>query len=44
MASPLLAWMVFFVAFYTLLMCIALIFRPVWEDSEHLSYPMAEFP
>lgn len=41
---PLLAWMLFFVAFYTLLMCVALVFRPVWEDSEHLSYPMAEFP
>lgn len=41
---PLAAWLVFFVAFYGLLMCIALVFRPVWEEDEHLNYPMAELP
>jgi len=41
---PLAIWLVFFVAFYGLLMCIALVFRPVWEEDEHLAYPMAEFP
>jgi hypothetical protein len=41
---PLGAWMFFFVAFYGLLMCIILIFRPVWEEDEHLAYPMAELP
>ncbi len=41
---PLAAWLVFFVALYGLLMCIALIFRPVWEQDEHLTYPMAELP
>ncbi len=43
-AGPLAWWMVFFVAFYGLLISVALIFRPVWEDDEHLAYPMAEFP
>ncbi|MEA3400813.1 MAG: DUF6785 family protein [Armatimonadota bacterium] len=42
--QPLAIWLVFFVAFYLLLICIALVFRPVWEDGEHLSYPMAELP
>ncbi len=42
--QPLAVWLAFFVVFYALLMCIALIFRPVWEDGEHLSFPMAEFP
>ena len=41
---PLSAWMLFFVAFYGLLMCIILIFQPVWEQDEHLAYPMAELP
>jgi len=43
-AKPLAIWLVFFVAFYALLMCIALVFRPVWEEDEHLNYPMAELP
>lgn len=43
-AQPLAAWLVFFVAFYGLLMCIGLVFRPVWEEDEHLNYPMAELP
>jgi len=43
-AGPLALWLVFFVAFYGLLMCIALVFRPVWEQDEHLAYPMAEMP
>ncbi len=43
-AGPLAAWLAFFVALYGLLMCIALVFRPVWEQSEHLAYPMAELP
>lgn len=38
------AWLVFFVALYGLFMCIALVFRPVWEQDEHLTYPMAELP
>ncbi|HUS79827.1 MAG TPA: DUF6785 family protein [Armatimonadota bacterium] len=42
--GPLGWWMLFFVAFYALLISIALVFRPVWEDNEHLAYPMAEFP
>ncbi len=42
--SPLAIWLVFFVGFYGLLLCIALIFRPIWEQGEHLAYPMAEFP
>ncbi|MEA3403508.1 MAG: DUF6785 family protein [Armatimonadota bacterium] len=42
--QPLGIWLLFFVAFYGLLMCIALIFRPVWEQDEHLAYPMAELP
>jgi len=42
--KPLAWWMVFFVAFYGLLISIALIFRPVWEDDEHLAFPMAELP
>ncbi|MFW5868480.1 MAG: DUF6785 family protein [Armatimonadota bacterium] len=43
-AGPLAIWLVFFVALYGLLMCIALVFRPVWEEDEHLAYPMAELP
>ncbi len=43
-AQPLAIWMIFFVAFYGMMMCIALIFRPVWEENEHLSYPMAQLP
>lgn len=42
--QPLAIWMVFFLAFYGLLMCIGLIFRPVWEQDEHLAYPMAGLP
>ncbi|MGD9495388.1 MAG: DUF6785 family protein [Armatimonadota bacterium] len=42
--QPLAIWLVFFVAFYSLLLCLAVIFRPVWEQGEHLSYPLAEFP
>jgi len=41
---PLSAWMLFFVAFYGLLMSIILVFQPVWERDEHLAYPMAELP
>ncbi len=37
-------WMLFFLAFFGLLICLALIFRPEWEDSEHLIYPLAELP
>ncbi|MGI5817001.1 MAG: DUF6785 family protein [Armatimonadota bacterium] len=43
-AQPLTIWLVFFVAFYALVMCIGLVFRPVWEEHEHLNYPMAELP
>ncbi len=43
-AQPLAIWLLFFVAFYGLLMCLALVFRPVWEEGEHLSFPMAELP
>ncbi|MFO8078724.1 MAG: DUF6785 family protein [Armatimonadota bacterium] len=43
-AQPLAIWLVFFLAFYTMLMCVGLIFRPVWEEDEHLNYPMAELP
>ncbi|HCA48215.1 MAG TPA: hypothetical protein DEP45_12945 [Armatimonadetes bacterium] len=41
--QPLAIWLVFFVGFYTLLLCLAMIFQPVWEEGEHLSYPMSEF-
>ncbi len=41
---PLSIWLIFFVAFFGLLMCIALVFRPVWEKDEHLAYPMADLP
>lgn len=41
---PLGIWLVFFMAFFGLLVCVALIFRPVWEDGEHLTYPVAEVP
>ncbi|MBD3291489.1 MAG: hypothetical protein GF393_01085 [Armatimonadia bacterium] len=43
-AQPLAYWLVFFVGFYGLMMCIGLIFRPVWEEDEHLNYPMSELP
>ncbi len=41
---PLGIWLVFFTAFFGLLVCMALIFRPVWQDGEHLTYPVAEVP
>jgi len=42
--QPLAIWLAFFVGFYGLLLCIAMVFRPIWEEGEHLAYPMAEFP
>lgn len=43
-AGPLTLWLIFFAAFFGLLICLALIFRPEWEDSEHLGFPLAELP
>ncbi len=42
--GPLGIWMLFFVCFFGFLICTAAIFRPVWEDNEHLAYPVAEVP
>ncbi|MFP4250874.1 MAG: DUF6785 family protein [Armatimonadota bacterium] len=42
--GPLGIWMLFFLAFFGLQICLALIFRPEWEESEHLIYPLAELP
>lgn len=42
--GPLSLWLVFFTAFFALLIGVALVFRPVWEEQEHLNYPMAELP
>lgn len=42
--GPLTIWMFFFLAFFGLQICLALIFRPEWEESEHLVYPLAELP
>ncbi|MGI5817085.1 MAG: DUF6785 family protein [Armatimonadota bacterium] len=42
--GPLSLWLLFFLAFFGLQICLALIFRPEWEDSEHLIYPLAELP
>ncbi|MFO7945288.1 MAG: DUF6785 family protein [Armatimonadota bacterium] len=42
--GPLAVWMLFFVAFFGLLLCVAMIFRPVWEEGEHLGYPVAQVP
>ncbi|MGD9496704.1 MAG: DUF6785 family protein [Armatimonadota bacterium] len=43
-AGPLALWLLFFAAFFGLLICLALVFRPEWENREHLSYPLAELP
>ncbi|MGI5819530.1 MAG: DUF6785 family protein [Armatimonadota bacterium] len=42
--GPLSLWMVFFVALFGLLIALAALFHPEWEQSEHLNYPLAELP
>lgn len=43
-AGPLSLWLLFFVAFFGLLIGLAALFHPEWEQSEHLTYPLAELP
>ncbi len=42
--GPLSIWLLFFTALFGLFICIVLILQPVWEDGEHLVYPVAEVP
>lgn len=42
--GPLSLWLLFFVAFFGLLIGLAAVFHPEWEQSEHLTYPLAELP
>lgn len=41
---PLALWLIFFVALFGLLVALAALFHPEWEQSEHLNYPLAELP
>lgn len=43
-AGPLTLWLLFFTAFFGLMIGLAVLFHPEWEQSEHLSYPLAELP
>ena len=42
--GPLSLWLVFFSALFGLLIALAALFHPEWEQSEHLNYPLAELP
>lgn len=42
--GPLAIWMLFFACFFGFLICLAAVFRPVWEEGEHLAFPVAEVP
>lgn len=42
--KPLSLWLVFFSALFGLLIALAALFHPEWEQSEHLNYPLAELP
>jgi len=41
-AGPLSLWLLFFAGLFGLLICLSLVFRPVWEREEHLAYPLSE--
>ncbi len=42
--GPLSLWLLFFTAFFGLMIGLAVLFHPEWEHSEHLTYPLAELP